>query len=148
MPRMNPISESGHQQSIQLSPSGGILINSVLGLAVVSVSLNAMAQIALRKAMLSLGALPTMSSEIISFFLAVFVNLWFYVGMSCYALSIGLWLVVLSKLEVSVAYPLLSIGYVITAVIGFFFLGEDIGMMRIIGLAMICVGVVFISHTT
>lgn len=123
------------------------MTSSVLGLAVASVSLNAMAQIALRKAMLSLGALPATSAEIVSFLPTVFVNLWFYIGMSCYALSIGLWLVVLSKAEVSAAYPLLSIGYVIAAVIGFIFLGENIGMTRIIGTGLICLGVVLISQT-
>jgi multidrug transporter EmrE-like cation transporter len=123
------------------------VINGVFGLAVVSVSLNAVAQIALRKAMLSLGALPASSSEILSFAASALVNLWFCTGMLCFAFSIGLWLVVLSKLEVSVAYPLASMGYLVTAVVGYVFLGEDIGMMRIIGLGLVCAGVAVISST-
>jgi hypothetical protein len=83
---------------------------AVLALAVLSVSLNALAQIALRKTMVAIGPLPSGPLEIPPFVLAIGVNGWFLGGMACYALSIGLWLLVLAKLEVSLAYPLLSVG--------------------------------------
>jgi multidrug transporter EmrE-like cation transporter len=67
--------------------------------------------------------------------------------MACYCLSIGIWLIVLSRLEVSAAYPLLSIGYIITAVVGYFFLHENVDSSRIAGIALICVGIVFISRS-
>ncbi|CAM7590630.1 4-amino-4-deoxy-L-arabinose-phosphoundecaprenol flippase subunit ArnE [Escherichia coli] len=54
---------------------------------------------------------------------------------------------VLGKVEVSLAYPLLSIGYVITAIIGYFFLNEDVNTLRLIGLSLICVGIIFISRS-
>ncbi|WP_158273742.1 DMT family transporter [Agrobacterium pusense] len=71
---------------------------------------------------------------------------WFLAGMSCYALSIGVWMLVLGKLEVSLAYPLLSIGYIIAAVIGYFYLGESVGVMRIAGIALICAGIVVLAR--
>lgn len=120
---------------------------AVLLLAVLSVSLNAGAQIALRKTMLGLGALPAGLAEAPRFLLALALNPWFITGMGCYVVSIGVWLVVLSKLEVSAAYPLLSIGYVITAVVGFFFLGESVTIGRIAGIALICAGLVFIARS-
>lgn len=120
-------------------------VTLMLGFA--SVSLNATAQIALRKTMLALGSLPLAASDLIAFIAAVLLNLWFLLGMGCYAVSIGLWLVVLSKLEVSAAYPLLSIGYVITAVIGFFFMDESVGILRVSGLGLICTGLVLISRS-
>ena len=120
-------------------------VTLMLGFA--SVSLNATAQIALRKTMLALGSLPLAASDLIAFIAAVLHNLWFLLGMGCYAVSIGLWLVVLSKLEVSAAYPLLSIGYVITAVIGFFFMDESVGILRVSGLGLICTGLVLISRS-
>jgi multidrug transporter EmrE-like cation transporter len=118
-----------------------------LMLAFASVSLNATAQIALRKAMLALGSLPVSPSNLIAFIADMLLNLWFLLGMGCYAVSIGLWLVVLSKLEVSAAYPLLSIGYVITAVIGFFFMNESVGILRVSGIGLICAGLVLISRS-
>jgi multidrug transporter EmrE-like cation transporter len=116
-------------------------------LAVFSVSLNATAQIFLRKTMIEVGQLPINRSEIISYALVVLLSPWFIAGMTCYAVSIGVWLIVLSKLEVSVAYPLLSIGYVITAVVGFFFLGENLTLLRVFGIALICGGLFFITRT-
>lgn len=118
-----------------------------LVLAIFSVSLNAAAQIFLRKTMIGIGPLPGDRSELIPYAVAVALNPWFIAGMICYAVSIGAWLIVFSKLEVSVAYPLLSIGYVITAVIGFFFLGENVTLLRVFGIALICGGLFFITRT-
>lgn len=119
----------------------------VLLLALTSVSLNALAQVALRKTMLTIAPLPDAIAGYLSFAIQLLMNPWFIAGMSCYVLSIGLWMAVLGKVEVSLAYPLLSVGYVITAVIGYFFLKEDINTMRLIGLSLICVGIVFISRS-
>jgi multidrug transporter EmrE-like cation transporter len=74
-------------------------------------------------------------------------NGWFIAGMSAYVLSVGAWLVVLSKWEVSAAYPLVSIGFVITAMVGFVFLGEHVTPTRIAGIAVVCAGVFLISRT-
>ena len=117
-------------------------------LALVSVALNAFAQISLKKTMLAvsvsgLGAKPV----IFSLFLSIGTNWWFLLGMSCYAISIGLWMLVLSKVEVSLAYPLLSIGYVIAAAIGYFYLGESLNNWRILGIAVICLGIFIISQS-
>ena len=56
-------------------------------------------------------------------------------------------MVVLGKVEVSLAYPLLSVGYILTAVIGYFFMGENVNLIRIIGLTFICVGIIIISRS-
>ncbi|WP_336761384.1 SMR family transporter [Asaia sp. VD9] len=120
---------------------------SLFSIAILSVTLNAVAQIALRKTMLTLGALPASLFTLFSFLSNLAGNIWFLGGMLCYAVSIGAWMVVLSKAEVSAAYPLLSIGYLITAVIGYFFLGEHVNTTRVIGIGIICVGIVVISRS-
>ena len=119
----------------------------ILALAVGSVSLNAMAQIALRKTMLTAGPLPSGVANALGFAFSLLLNPWFLAGMTCYALSIGIWLIVLGKTEVSLAYPLLSIGYIITAIIGYYFLGENVNLTRIAGVALICFGIVVISRS-
>ena len=118
-----------------------------LALAVGSVFLNAMAQIALRKTMLTAGPLPSGVANALGFAFSLLLNPWFLAGMTCYALSIGIWLIVLGKTEVSLAYPLLSIGYIITAIIGYYFLGENVNLTRIAGIALICFGIVVISRS-
>ena len=118
-----------------------------LALAVGSVFLNAMAQIALRKTMLTAGPLPSGVANALGFAFSLLLNPWFLAGMTCYALSIGIWLIVLGKTEVSLAYPLLSIGYIITAIIGYYILGENVNLTRIAGIALICFGIVVISRS-
>ncbi|KJS35139.1 MAG: hypothetical protein VR74_17370 [Hyphomonas sp. BRH_c22] len=119
----------------------------ILATAVASVSLNAMAQIALRKTMLSVGPLPSGMSGLPAFGFSLAFNPWFLAGMACYVVSIGVWMIVLGKVEVSLAYPLLSIGYIITAVIGYFFLGENVNLLRVGGIALICCGIILISRS-
>lgn len=114
-------------------------------LVFVSVSLNALAQVALRRAMTA-GALPPLR-DMGALLVALAGNAWLWAGMVCYAASIGLWLAVLSRMEVSAAYPMLSIGYVIAAVLGILYLGETIGAARAGGIALICAGVVVIGRT-
>ena len=55
-------------------------------------------------------------------------------------------MLVLSKVEVSFAYPFLSIGYVVTAFAGYWLLGESLSVMRIVGILVICIGVYLISR--
>lgn len=121
-----------------LSPKSLFLILS-------SVSLNAFAQVVLRKAMLLM--LPLSASVSIRFARQLLSNPYLLAGLCCYALSIGLWLTVLSKVQVSLAYPMLSIGYIIAAVLGSVFLQESLGTYRILGIAVICLGVILISRT-
>src|SRR5208337_188404 len=119
-----------------------------LALAVGSVSLNAMAQIALRKTMLTAGPLPSGVANALGVAFSLLLNPWFLAGMTCYALSIGIWLIVLGKTEVSVAYPLLSMGFIIAAIIGYFYLGESVSLTRIAGIGLICFGIVVVSQST
>jgi multidrug transporter EmrE-like cation transporter len=118
----------------------------IFGLILASVSFNAFAQIVLRKAMLNLGAVPSIS-EPLALLWAFLSNAYLWTGVVCYVLSLGLWLAVLSSVQVSVAYPLLSIGYVIAAVLGYFFLGETVSLVRSGGIVLICIGVALVSST-
>ena len=118
---------------------------ATFALVLVSVSLNALAQVVLRKAM-TVGTLPP-ASEVVALGVALASNIWLWAGMACYAASIGLWLVVLGRVEVSAAYPMLSIGYVIAAVLGLVFLGEQVGPMRMAGIALIGAGVLVVART-
>jgi multidrug transporter EmrE-like cation transporter len=103
-------------------------------LALISVSLNAAAQIVLRKAMLTHAPAPSFG-EPISLLWWLITNIYLWLGLGCYAFSIGTWLVVLSRAEVSVAYPLLLL------------LGESLGPAKIGGIGLICMGVLLITRT-
>jgi len=113
-----------------------------------SVLLNSFAQIFIRKGMLSLGEIPTQMKQLFYFVLDACINIYLIIGMSCYAISILLWMYVLGKVEVSFAYPFQSLGYVVAAGIAFYTLGEPLSSMKVAGIAIICVGVFVLSFST
>ncbi|AMA60022.1 EamA family transporter [Bradyrhizobium sp. CCGE-LA001] len=122
------------------------LTSSSFTLIVFSVSLNALAQVALRKAMLTLGPILSIGEPLACLRMIV-SNVYLWSGLACYFVGIIFWLAVLSSHQVSVAYPMLSMGYVIAAVFGVLLLGEEIPLARLVGIAFICVGVSIISRT-
>ena len=79
-------------------------------LILISVLLNCAAQLCIRKGMLIVGEVGM--SGMVQNLGAMISNLWLWGAMVCYAVSILMWMAVLSKVEVSFAYPFLSIGYV------------------------------------
>jgi drug/metabolite transporter (DMT)-like permease len=72
---------------------------------------------------------------------------WVIVGFLCYGLSAILWLDVLSKLDFSLAFPMVGLTYVFTLLIGRFFFGEAVGWERILGVALILCGVFFLARS-
>lgn len=114
-------------------------------LILASVSLNSLAQICLRKGMLAIGGLNV--AQPVATAVAAAFNPYVVFALTCYVVSIVGWMGVLSKTEVSVAYPFLSIGYILAAFMGWYFLSETITVMRIAGIALICAGLYCISRT-
>ena len=67
-------------------------------------------------------------------------------GLLCYAVSIFLWLAVLARVQVSIAYPFQALGYVFASLVAWRFLGEGITALNLLGLGLICAGVVVLSR--
>lgn len=110
-----------------------------------SVLLNCFAQVFIRKGMLQVGEMGM--TNFASSVVPMATNLYLWLAMACYAVSILLWMSVLSKVEVSFAYPFLSVGYVVAAVIGYYCFGEHLSATRIAGIVVICIGVCLISRS-
>jgi len=68
-------------------------------------------------------------------------------GFICYAVSSVLWIAVVSNFDLSLAYPMVSLAYVVVFVASWLFLGEQISTLRIAGLLIIVAGVVVISRS-
>jgi len=116
-------------------------------LILTGVGLNAAAQLLLKVATrplshFSVFNLDTLNSSI----LILFKSIPFWTGMLCYAASICVWLAALSKAPVSTAYPMLSLGYVVVAVASALWLGESMTVPKVLGIALICAGVVLVSR--
>ena len=118
-----------------------------IALILTGVLMNAGAQLFLKKGMLTIGVFDFSVENIVPIGIKASTNLYIVLGLTCYAVSIALWMLVLSRVEVSFAYPFLSIGYVVIAVVGYLYFGEIMDINRILGIFLICVGVVFISRS-
>ena len=112
-----------------------------------SVFLNALEQIFIRQGMLKLGSVSFNMEQIWNMALSVFTNMYLLSGMFSYGISIILWMIVLSKVNVSLAYPFLSVGYVVTAVLAYLIFKEPLTVQKIFGIAIICLGVVILTYS-
>ena len=68
-------------------------------------------------------------------------------GLACYVVSVVVWVVALAKVPVSMAYPMLSIGYVVNAIAAYYWLGEAVTPMRLAGIGVIIVGVFIVARS-
>ncbi len=63
-------------------------------------------------------------------------------GVSCFVVALGLYTFVLQKIDLSIAYPIMtSAGYVIVILASVLFLKEQLQMVQILGLALMITGV-------
>lgn len=68
-------------------------------------------------------------------------------GIACYVVSVVIWILALSRVEVSIAYPMLSIGYVVNAVAAYYLFGEAVSPMRLAGIGIIILGVFIVARS-
>lgn len=94
-----------------------------------------------------MGKLESGAGVGLQFYLRAFANSYILFGFFLYALSSLLWLAVLSRLPLSLAYPALSVSYVLILFLSRYVLGESVGAFRIIGVVLICLGVAFIGKS-
>ena len=116
-------------------------------IVVAGVLLNAAAQLMLKAGTRALGELSLVSGALVSMAIGVITQPFILGGLACYVVSVGLWIIALSRVDVTVAYPMLSIGYVVNAVLAWQLFGEQLGPGRIAGIAIILVGVVVLARS-
>jgi drug/metabolite transporter (DMT)-like permease len=118
-------------------------------LILTGVGLNAAAQLLLKVATRPLAQFVKFDWTTLLIAVAIlFKSLFFWAGMLCYAASVCVWLAALAKAPVSTAYPMLSLGYVVVAAVSVLALGETLSPAKVLGIALICVGVVLVSRST
>ncbi len=117
-----------------------------LPLILTAVFLNAAAQLALKQGAGRLGGMSFSLDNIVPIGIQVVFNAWIFLGLLLYGVSVVLWILALSRVEVSYAYPLLSVGYVVVAIAGYFVFHEPLSATKILGIALIVAGVIFLSR--
>lgn len=95
-------------------------------------------QTLIKQGIIKIGSFSTM--PLLKFFQKSLLSPLIILGVSFYAVSTLIWFMVLSKVELSVAYPALSLGYILILVVSFVFLDEPLTTAKIIGVLLICSG--------
>lgn len=108
---------------------------------------NAAAQIMLKKGMLSVGAFSFDSSELLSALVRTIFNPFVFMGLCVFVISMASHLIVLSRVDLSFAYPFLSLAYVVAALYAYFIFHEDLNAVRIAGIGLICFGTFLIARS-
>ena len=112
---------------------------SPLIIVMICIVLGAFGQLSLKHGMNLLGSISFREMFFSKFFQIVFQP-FVFTGLVLYAVSMFLWLIAISKLNLSLAYPLLSIGYILVAIFSFIFLKENISLLRWTGILLVVIG--------
>src|SRR5690349_10312990 len=105
----------------------------IFALILLGVSLNAVAQLLLKAGMMQIGHFDFSMANAMHIGMKVMMNPPILTGLVCYGVSVIVWLLVLSRVPVSLAYPMLSIGYIVTALAAYYFFGEPLTSARLMG---------------
>jgi multidrug transporter EmrE-like cation transporter len=111
------------------------------------VVLNAGAQLLLKAGTNTLGVITLTRDNWSDMLWKMGTQGFFVAGVVCYMISLLVWIIGLSRVPVSVAYPMLSLGYVINAVAAYYLFGESITITRWLGIGFIIVGVWLVAKT-
>lgn len=117
------------------------------GLILAGVLLNAFAQLLLKAGVRQIGHIEFALANSWAVACKVAGNLPIIGGLACYVVSVVVWIAALSRVEVSVAYPMLSIGYVVNAALAWWLFGEAVGVQRIAGIGVIIIGVIIVAKS-
>ncbi|MBI3350388.1 MAG: hypothetical protein HY020_24720 [Burkholderiales bacterium] len=115
-------------------------MNTVI-LAILSILISVAAQFSLKAGMSGVKAEAGAAT-----LFTMFTNKFVLLGFLLYGLGAVVWLGVLSKWEVSKAYPMVGLGFAMTAVVGML-IGEQVSLLRMGGVALICTGVVLVARS-
>ena len=116
-------------------------------LLMTGVLLNAGAQLLLKAGTNSIGTFEYSAANILPIGWKLATEPHIVGGLSCYVVSVVVWIMALSRVEVSIAYPLLSVGYVVNAIAAYYLFGEAVTPMRLTGIAVIILGVWIVARS-
>jgi multidrug transporter EmrE-like cation transporter len=116
-------------------------------LLLICVALNTIAQVLLKAGVRTVGAIDFSLAHIGRAAAALLFEWHNFTGLVCYVSSVAVWLMVLSRIEVSVAYPMVSLGYIATAIAAYYLFGESLSPTRIAGIFIILLGVYLVASS-
>jgi drug/metabolite transporter (DMT)-like permease len=120
---------------------------ATFGFIFTGICLNALAQLLLKAGTNAVGAIHLTADNWLPTGIKLATQLPIIGGLTCYVLSVVVWIIGLSRVDVTIAYPMLSLGYIINAIGAWYFLGEMVSGQRILAIGVIIVGVVLLTRS-
>jgi multidrug transporter EmrE-like cation transporter len=108
---------------------------------------NFASQVMLKKGMTKIDKFEVSLSGFMSSATGIIFNGYVILGLLVMVISMASHLVVLSRVEISYAYPFLGLSFVLITLWGYFVLGESVDLWRVSGVLLICAGVAVVAHT-
>jgi multidrug transporter EmrE-like cation transporter len=118
-----------------------------LALILTGVLLNAAAQLLLKAGARAISGMAFSLANSATLIERIALNGPILGGLACYAVSVVFWILALSRVDVSIAYPMLSIGYVVNALAAWLLFSEQLSAARVGGIAVIILGVWLVARS-
>lgn len=118
----------------------------LFSLILISVSCSAIAQLLLKTGMSQPAVVHALEAGGGATAFAIATNLWIIAGLGLYFLGAVVWLFVLSRTEVSFAYPFVGLGFILTLVLGKLIMDDAVTLTRVAGTIFVALGVVLIAR--
>lgn len=116
------------------------------GLIFTGVMLNAAAQILMKAGTNAVGHFEFSMANVMPVGWKLATEWHIVTALFCYGLSVVVWILALSRVPVSIAFPMLSMAYVVNALAAWYLLGEELNPAKVLGIGIIILGVVVISR--
>ena len=116
-------------------------------LVMIGVLLNAAAQLLLKAGTNRIGTFALTFDQMLPAGLRLAIEPHVLGGLACYVVSVAVWLIALSRVQVSIAYPMLSVGYIVNAIAAWYLFGEAVTPLRLVGIGIIIVGVYIVARS-
>ena len=111
-----------------------------------NVILSVIGQLLLKQGMNQVGKIEGDLSEVVTKVFHALSNPFVIGGIGVYGSTTLIWLVILSRVKLSVAYPMISLGYVFTILFSWLIFKENVPKLRVLGGCVICIGVYLVSR--
>ena len=111
------------------------------------VLLNAAAQLLLKAGTLRVGEFAFTMENVLPVGWRLATNPFIAGGLACYVVSVVVWIMALSRVPVSIAYPMLSVGYIVNALAAWYLFGESLSMQKLVGIGFIVIGVFLVARS-
>lgn len=112
----------------------------------IGVMLNAAAQILMKAGTNAIGHFEFSMANVLPIGWKLATEWHIVTALFCYVISVVVWILALSRVPVSIAFPMLSMAYVVNAVAAYYLLGEDFSVTKLVGMGVIIIGVIIISR--